>query len=100
MVVLPSTRRVRLGVLRAEMQRHLRLAMEADLKNLFGDCELGAIPPLGPAYGMETVWDESLENAPEVYFEAGDHEELIRIDGKAFLGLLGSARHGIFSAHI
>ena len=49
---------------------------------------------------METVWDESLENVPEVYVEAGDHEELIRIDGKTFLGLLGSARHGNFSAHI
>jgi Ala-tRNA(Pro) deacylase len=100
MVVLPSTRRVRLGVLSGKLQRHLRLATEAELKHLFGDCELGAIPPLGPAYGMETVWDESLENVPEVYVEAGDHEELIRIDGKTFLGLLGSARHGNFSAHI
>lgn len=100
MVVLPSTRRVRLGVLSAVLQRHLCLATEAELKDLFGDCELGAIPPLGPAFGMETVWDESLENAPEVFIEAGDHEELIRIDGKAFLGLLGSARHGNFSAHI
>ncbi len=100
MVVLPSTRRVRLGVLSAELQRPLRLATEAELKGLFGDCELGAIPPLGPAYGMETVWDESLEGAPEVYVEAGDHEELIRIDGKTFLGLLGSARRGNFSAHV
>ena len=82
------------------MQRHLRLATEAELKDLFEDCELGAIPPFGPAYGMETVWDESLENIPEVYVEAGDHEELIRIDGKTFLGLLGSARHGNFSVHI
>lgn len=100
MVVLPSTRCVRLGVLSAELQRHLRLATEAELKNLFADCELGAIPPFGPAYAMETVWDESLENVPEVYVEAGDHEELIRIDGKTFLGLLGSARHGNFSAHV
>ncbi len=100
MVVLPSTRRVRLGVLSAELQRHLRLATEAELKNLFGDCEPGAIPPFGPAYAMETVWDESLENVPEVYAEAGDHEELIHIDGKTFLGLLGSARHGNFSAHV
>ena len=100
MVVLPSTRRVRLGVLSAELQRHLRLATEAELKNLFGDCEQGAIPPFGPAYVMETVWDESLENVPEVYVEAGDHEVLIRIDGKTFLSLLGSARHGNFSAHI
>jgi Ala-tRNA(Pro) deacylase len=100
MVVLPSTRRVQLGMLSAELQRRMRLATEAELKDLFADCELGAIPPLGPAYGMETVWDESLENLPEVYVEAGDHEELIRIDGKTFLGLLGPARHGKFSSFI
>jgi Ala-tRNA(Pro) deacylase len=47
---------------------------------------------------METVWDDSLENVAEVYIEAGDHEELIRMDGNTFLGLLGLAKHGNFSA--
>ena len=100
MVVLPSTRRVQLRVLSEELHRRLHLATEDELKTLFEDCELGAIPPLGPAYGMETLWDESLTNVPEVYIEAGDHEELIRIDGKTFLSLLGSTRHGNFSSRI
>jgi Ala-tRNA(Pro) deacylase len=61
MAVLPSTCHIRLGRLSREMNRRFRLATENALPNLFVDCELGAIPPVGLAYGMSTVIDEDID---------------------------------------
>lgn len=97
MVVLPADRHVDVGALSRRLRRDLRLAQEERIAPVFKDCALGAIPPLGPAYGMDTVLDDSLVGLPEVYFEAGDHEELIRVSGDDFVRLLASARHGQFS---
>ena len=40
---------------------------------LFDDCEFGAVPPVGAAYGLPVLLDESLDGASELHFEAGDH---------------------------
>jgi len=98
MAVLPASRRLKLGELQASNGRALRLAPEAELKYLFNDCEPGAVPPVGVAYGIETVWDESLMEQPEMYFEAGDHETLVHMKTRDFIGLMKGARHSAFSA--
>ncbi len=97
MAVVPSNRHVSVHSLSQKLKRELTLAPEHRIAPVFKDCDLGAVPPLGAAYGMETVLDDSLVGLPEVYFEAGDHEELIRVDGEAFVRLLKEARHGQFS---
>ena len=33
------------------------------------DCEPGAVPPLGAAYGLDVVVDDSLTDHSDVYFE-------------------------------
>ena len=100
MAVVPATHHVRLGKLRGQLGRNLRLALERDFSAVFSDCEAGAIPPLGMAYGMPTLVDDSLSEQPDVYLEAGDHEGLIHLNGSAFQGLLATAQHGRFSSHI
>jgi Ala-tRNA(Pro) deacylase len=100
MAVLPSTCHVRLGRLSRELNRRLRLATETALPGLFGDCELGAVPPVGLAYGMTTVIDDSLADQPEIYFEAGDHEQLIRMNREAFMALMDHAGHARFAARL
>lgn len=97
MVVIPGDRHVKLDTLSHRLGRHLALATEDRLTPVFRDCAAGAIPPIGPEYGMETVLDDSLVGQPEIYFEAGDHEELIKVDGEQFLLLMREARHGQFS---
>lgn len=97
MAVVPSDRHVGVDSLSNKLGRQLALADESRIAPVFKDCDLGAIPPLGPAYGMETIVDDSLVGLAEVYFEAGDHEELIRVDGEQFLRILNQARHGRFS---
>lgn len=97
MAVVPGNRYVSLDDLQKRLRRHLRLASESRLAPVFRDCESGAIPPLGPAYGMQTIVDDSLVGQPEVYFEAGDHCGLIRVGGEEFLVLLREAMHGQFA---
>ena len=97
MAVLPSTCSVRLGQLGKDMHRRLRLATEDELRVVFPDCQLGAIPPLGSAYGIRTVLDDSLASQTEVYFEGGDHECLVHMSGEQFMALMRDAERRRFS---
>jgi len=100
MAVLPASRRLELRELQARDGHSLRLATEAELKQLFKDCEPGAVPPMGMVYGIETIWDDSLMEQPETYFEAGDHETLVRMKTRDFIGLMKGARHMAFSSQM
>lgn len=95
--VLPSTHHLRLGELWLQTGRHLVLAREPDLRTLFQDCDVGAIPPVCPAYGMPTFLEESLTRQPDVYFEAGNHEELVHMSTSQFLDLMDQAEQAHFS---
>ncbi len=99
LAVLPSTHRIAQGQLDRLLQRHLGLATEQELARVFWDCELGAIPPFGTAYGIETILDESLLEQPDIYFEAGNHEELIHLSGEQFRQLVAGVPHARFSRH-
>ncbi len=96
-VVIPASNKLKLDYLREELNRDLRLATENEIAELFEDCEPGAVPPLGPAYGIETLLDESLTTLTDVYFEAGDHEQLVRLSGEDFQSLLSGVRRGYYS---
>lgn len=98
MVVLPANKRVDLGELHRLFKRDLGLATENELQQLFADCEIGALPVVGPAYGLETVVDDAIAEQPDIYFEAGDHQQLIHVSAEVFQILLGEdIRHGHFS---
>jgi Ala-tRNA(Pro) deacylase len=98
MVVVPSSQRVDLGELHRQLNRNLGLASEGEIGQLFRDCEIGALPAIGTAYGIETIIDDSLAEQPDIYFEAGDHEQLIHVSAEVFEALLGdSIQHGRFS---
>lgn len=97
MAVVPASHRVELGTLHNTLHRNLGLATELELAALFQDCELGAIPAVGPAYGLPVIVDDSLTERPDIYFEAGDHRELIRMDTRQFKKLLPRVKHGRFS---
>ena len=97
LLVLPADHHLRLHTCQELLQRELELAAETELAQLFPDCVLGAIPALGPAYGLETWMDEALAALSQVYFEAGDHETLVQVSGESFRTLVGAARCGWFS---
>jgi Ala-tRNA(Pro) deacylase len=97
MVVIPGSNWVKLEAVNREMDRDFALATESEAEALFKDCQPGAIPPLGLAYGIETCVDEQLLSLANVFFEGGDHTHLVQVNGQAFHELLKGARHGHFS---
>ncbi len=97
LAVLPASRKLDLPFLRSQVERDLALAQESELPALFPDCAPGAIPAVGPAYGLDTLVEKCLRAQPELYFEAGDHEELIHVGEPDFEVLLGDAEYRSFS---
>jgi Ala-tRNA(Pro) deacylase len=95
--VLPSTHRLDLEQLCGKIARNVNFAGEQTITQIFADCDPGAVPPLGPAYNVETIVDDSLLTEPEIYFEAGDHEALVRVSGEEFRALMADRPHGQFS---
>ncbi len=100
MAVLPSTYHVKLGALDRQLRRHLGLVTEDELGELFSDCELGAIPPVGNAYHVDTIIDKRVMDHSDIYFEAGDHTQLIRMNSESFKRLMVDATQGEFTQHI
>jgi len=92
LAVVAADRRVDLSEFDLALHRDLRIAREVELRKHFSDCAPGAVPPVGQAYGVQTVWDESLGELPEVYFEGGDHHTLVHMSGVAFSELMRSAQ--------
>ena len=76
---------------------HHQLVTEEELKGLFPDCELGAIPALGQAFDMKVVWDSSLRHADEVYLEAGDHRHIFQLSGQGFIEVMEKSDHATIS---
>jgi Ala-tRNA(Pro) deacylase len=99
MAILPTSNRIVFDSLEHLLERRLQFASEDEIAELFRDCEKGAIPPLGSAYGIQMVIDDCLLRLPEVYFEAGDHEDVVHMSGEQFQELVEGSAHGRFSRH-
>lgn len=98
--VVPATRKVDLGTMHRRFGRPLGLATEGELNGLFGDCEPGAVPPLGAAYGIDSILDDSLMEEADVYFEAGDHRGLVHLSGSEFRKLMTGVPHADISRQV
>lgn len=80
MVVLPASEHVRLDHLRKTLGADdVELAHEYEFKETFPDCETGAMPPFGNLYGMKVFVSQLLREDDEIAFNAGSHDELIRL---------------------
>jgi Ala-tRNA(Pro) deacylase len=100
MAIVPASHRVDVERLSVQLPRDLALAKEREIAALFHDCDRGAMPPLGGPYRVPTVYDDALAACPEIYFEAGDHEDVVHLPGAEFLRLLEGSLHGRFSHRV
>jgi Ala-tRNA(Pro) deacylase len=98
LAVVPAARHVNpLALQRLLGTEQITLAHEEELPFIFRDCEAGALPIVGSAFGLKTAYDDELLQLGEVYFEAGDHEHLVHMRQKDFARLVGSEPHGRIS---
>ncbi len=89
MAVLPASYKVNFGVLQDLVGTDkVELATEREFKDLFPECEIGAMPPFGNLYGMDVFVAESLLEDKEIAFNAGSHTELIRLSMHDFARLV------------
>jgi Ala-tRNA(Pro) deacylase len=80
MAVLPASCKIDLGLLKkASGAQKVELSGEEEFKDLFADCDIGAMPPFGNLYGMDVYADESLTGDQNIAFNAGSHTELIKL---------------------
>lgn len=101
LAILPASHHIRLsdGTLQRLLGCDVDLASEFELGQVFQDCVYGAVPPVGACYGLDAIVDDSIEEQPEIYMEAGDHETLVHVNHRQFARLTQYAWRGQFSAH-
>jgi Ala-tRNA(Pro) deacylase len=89
MAVLTATRKLDTESLeRISGARRARLASEKEFKDMFPDCEVGAMPPFGNLYGMQVFVDDMLADDEVIAFNAGSHAELLQMTYKDFARLV------------
>lgn len=85
MVVLPSTHNVDFESIKEALDvEEVELASEDEFESLFPDCELGAMPPFGNFYEIDTLVGEALTEGNVIAFNAGTHKEVVRLAYKDY----------------
>ena len=89
MAVLPAPYRVDLEHAKAVLEKaNLSLATEEQFKDLFPQCEAGAMPPFGNLYGLAVYVDRSLTGDEEIVFNAGTHTQTVKMKYADFARLV------------
>ena len=97
LAVLPASGHIQFSQLCKQLGADVDMANEEQIESLFHDCEPGAVPALGDAYGLKVIVDDSLASELEIYLEGGDHASLVHVSGSAFQQLMAGARHARFT---
>jgi Ala-tRNA(Pro) deacylase len=88
-LILPASRRVVLDRVRGLLgANNVRLASEAEMDKIFTDCETGAIAPLRRWKDVTVLMDASMSNSRDLVFQAGTHEDAIRLKFNDWLALV------------
>ena len=88
-LIVPASRRVELDRVRKLLcASAIRLASEAEMERIFTDCETGAIPPLRHWKDVTVLMDTSMSNAQDLVFQAGTHEDAVRLKFQDWFALV------------
>jgi Ala-tRNA(Pro) deacylase len=85
LVVVPATESVNLSALRDLYGPAITLASEAEMAELFPECEAGAMPPLGGLYGLPVIADACLEKQKTITVNGGTHTDVIELRWEDFV---------------
>lgn len=79
LAVLPATHHVDTEALSVKLGGPVRVASDAEIADVFRDCEWGVVAPFGSLYGLPTVIDACLDPEAMLVFEGALHVEAIRM---------------------
>lgn len=69
-------------------QKEVSLATEQEFAREFPDCEVGAMPPFGNLYEMDIYVSDKLAQNKEIFFNAGNHSEVIKLSYQVYDSLV------------
>jgi len=85
MAVLPASRLIDFEKVKAGLGvEQASLATEEEFASLFPECEIGAMPPFGNLFGLPVYVDPALERDEVIYFNAGNHQQTVKMKYKDF----------------
>jgi Ala-tRNA(Pro) deacylase len=79
MLVLPASYHVNFSWLREVLGTRATLEEEREFRGLFPECDIGAEPPFGNLFDLDTVVDTSLTKDDEIVFNAGSHYQTVKM---------------------
>ncbi|WP_026475255.1 aminoacyl-tRNA deacylase [Alkaliflexus imshenetskii] len=80
MAVLPASTRINFSALKEALgATDVHLARENEFKDIFPNCEVGAMPPFGNLWNIPVYVAESLTDQENIAFNAGNHSELTQM---------------------
>jgi hypothetical protein len=85
-------------MVRGVLGRQCGLAMEHEVAQVFDDCDRGAVPAVGQAYGVQMLVDDHLREHDLLYLEGGKGGALLRVSRDEFNRLMGGATRGPFAS--
>jgi len=89
MALLPASEKIDLHALKDETRaHHLNIASERELKEVFPDCDLGAIPAFGNFYDFKVIISDHLLKSEKIYFNAGTYTDAIMCRTDEFIKMV------------
>ena len=83
-LVLPSGERLDMSLVRKVLDDPgATLANEDEITHDFGGFELGALPPIAPLLGVDTIVDPTVRDHGPVIFAAGTQTESVKVEAEA-----------------
>jgi len=97
-VLIPANRNLdKNKIKKAARAKKVDFVSERVIKNKIKGVKLGAIPPLGNLWKINTFVDSSLLRAPKIFVNAGDHEWSLKMSPATFKKLIPGLVSGNFS---
>jgi Ala-tRNA(Pro) deacylase len=84
LAVLPATERVDAEALARALGGPVRLAAPEEIARVFPDCEWGVVQPLGSAYGIRTLLDDSVSPDDCIVLGMHSHAHAVRMSCRDF----------------
>src|SRR5213083_1762741 len=78
-MVLPADHQIDLEKVEKAIGKTVSLDKEQEFMSIFADCGIGAMPPFGNLYGLQTYVDKNLAEQDYIVFEAGTHMDAIKM---------------------
>jgi Ala-tRNA(Pro) deacylase len=89
MAILPASRRLDLDLFREAVgASKVEIANETEFKDMFPECDIGAIPPFGNLYEMDVISEKILVENEEIASNAGSYTRLVKLSYEDFLELV------------